>query len=187
MPRPIDPRTEKRILDAARRLWHQGGEKALSMRAVAKLARTNTPAVYRRFRHREDILRALVQSFQSELCSRIEGCGSLREAVNCYLEFALERPREYQLMTSGLIPRITKARPTLDMAFERSATWMGGSAGDHRGLVLTLGALVHGTAMWKIAGIIPKESLPALEAAFAKGVETLIANENRLRDRKPGI
>jgi len=60
MARHSDPEVEVRILRAARDLWHEGGEAALSMRAVAKAAGTNTPAVYRRFRTREDILRALV-------------------------------------------------------------------------------------------------------------------------------
>jgi AcrR family transcriptional regulator len=50
MPRKPDPDVEVRILDAADKLLHRGGEKAISMRKVAKLARTNTPAVYRRFR-----------------------------------------------------------------------------------------------------------------------------------------
>ena len=49
MPRHPDPDLEDRILSAAQRLWTRGGEKSLTMRAVARAARTNTPAVYRRF------------------------------------------------------------------------------------------------------------------------------------------
>ena len=64
MARHSDPDLEARILQAARRLWHKGGESALSMRAIAKAAGTNTPAMYRRFRTRADILRALVSSYQ---------------------------------------------------------------------------------------------------------------------------
>ena len=60
MPRRPDPDLEALILKAAQKLWRKGGEKALTMRAVAKAARTNTPSVYRRFRTREDILRALL-------------------------------------------------------------------------------------------------------------------------------
>src|SRR6266567_46791 len=76
MPRHSDPNLEGRIIGAARKLWHKGGERALSMRAVAKAAGTNTPAVYRRFRTREQILRALVQSYQEELFWLVEPCGS---------------------------------------------------------------------------------------------------------------
>lgn len=180
MPRPIDPETEGRILAAARKLWHQGGEEALSMRAVAKMARTNTPAVYRRFRNREEILRALVQSFQLELLRKLEPCKSLAEAVQCYLEFALARPREYQLMMSGLLPKMTKARPTLDFAIRQSEVWLGGSPDGNRALVLILGALVHGTALNMITGVIAKENAAELRDAFSKAVDVLIANRTRL-------
>ena len=73
MPRHSDPELEGRILNAARKLWHKGGETALSMRAVAKAAGTNTPAVYRRFRTREQILRALVQILPAAVLSGIGG------------------------------------------------------------------------------------------------------------------
>ncbi|PYP82066.1 MAG: TetR/AcrR family transcriptional regulator, partial [Blastocatellia bacterium AA13] len=55
MPRQPDPELEGRILHAADVLWRRGGEQALTMRAVAQAAGTNTPAVYRRFKNREDL------------------------------------------------------------------------------------------------------------------------------------
>src|SRR5713226_3827376 len=103
MPRHIDPEVEERILQAARRLWHKGGESALNMRAVANAAGTNTPAVYRRFRNREDILRALVRYYQQELFKVFQHCGSLQELSQAYIDFALHRPREYELLNSGLV------------------------------------------------------------------------------------
>ena len=60
MPRHADPDLEKRVLDAAQKLWRGGGDRTLSMRALARAARTNTPAIYRRFKDRKDILRALL-------------------------------------------------------------------------------------------------------------------------------
>ena len=45
MARQPDPDLEDRILNAARKLWKQGAGKALTMRAVARAAGTNTPAV----------------------------------------------------------------------------------------------------------------------------------------------
>jgi len=41
MPRQPDPGLEDRILNAAQRLWKKGGETALTMRAVARLAGTS--------------------------------------------------------------------------------------------------------------------------------------------------
>ena len=66
MPRHPDPELEQRILDAASRLWARGGEKGLTMRAVAKAAGTTTPTVYERYHDRDDILRSLrVQTMSS--------------------------------------------------------------------------------------------------------------------------
>jgi len=59
MARHSDPDLENRILKTARKLWKKGAGEALTMRAVARAAHTTAPAVYRRFRTRDDILRAL--------------------------------------------------------------------------------------------------------------------------------
>lgn len=72
MPRRPDPDLEGKILNAAQRLWKKGGETALTMRRVAQAAGTNTPAVYRRFRDREDILRALLQRIRLEIAAELE-------------------------------------------------------------------------------------------------------------------
>jgi len=76
MARRPDPELEERILKAARHLWKKGSGKALTMRAVARAARTNTPAVYRRFPHRDDILRALVRE------TRQDWLGLLKKPAN---------------------------------------------------------------------------------------------------------
>src|SRR5439155_11518067 len=132
MPRHVDPEVEGRILEAARKLWHKGGEKALSMRAVAKAARTNTPAVYRRFRNREGILRVMVQLYQQELLRVVEPCRSMQEVAQRYLDFALRHPREYQLIMSGLLARMTNERPNLDFLLGRCSEWLTGSKANQR-------------------------------------------------------
>lgn len=126
MSRHIDPDVEERILQAARKLWHKGGEDALNMRAVAKAAGTNTPAVYRRFRNREEILRALVSYYQQETFKVFQHCHSLEELGQAYIDFVLSHPREYLLMNSGLMG-VSKERPNLDFVIARSSEWMGGA------------------------------------------------------------
>ena len=86
MPRHPDPDLEGRILAAASKLWAKGGEEALTMRAVAKAAGTNTPALYRRFKDRKDILRALVQRMRAEITA-------LAEASRGVLMNARQRPQ----------------------------------------------------------------------------------------------
>ncbi|MGA8236889.1 MAG: helix-turn-helix domain-containing protein, partial [Candidatus Sulfotelmatobacter sp.] len=97
MPRRADPDLEDKILDAAQKLWKKGGEKALTMRTVARAAGTNTPAVYRRFRDRDDILRGLLQRIRWEIAAQLEGISSPEEGCERYLDYAVSHPREYAL------------------------------------------------------------------------------------------
>lgn len=175
MPRQPDPHVEARILDAAARLVHRGGEKALSMRKVAAAANTNTPAVYRRFRDKKDILRALTQRNQQTVLKVLEPCRSLMEISERALQFALEHPREYQLLTSGLVSRVSDDRPNIEFVMRRSAEWLGGQPKDHMRLVLALWALMHGTVMLLSSTNLSREYEIELHCGYKAATESLIA------------
>lgn len=181
MARHSDPKLEGRILKAARKLWHEGGEAALSMRAVAKAAGTNTPAVYRRFRSREEILRALINDYQRQLIQQIVPCKSPQEIAESILKFALGRPREYQLITSGLLARMTQERPGVDFAAYRAAELLGGTPKDHFNLTTAVWALVHGMALLQISGTMPEADHARARVAFKHALDLLIRNEDDLR------
>ena len=181
MSRRIDPEVEDRILQAARKLWHKGGESALHMRAVAKAAGTNTPAVYRRFRNRDDILSALVRCYQQEVLKVVQSCGSIEELGQKYMDYVMRQPREYLLMHSGLLGRVSKGRPNLDFLIAKSSEWLGGAPGEHAPLILALWALAHGTAMLRISGSVRPEDYPQMLAAYSEAVRILVANEKKLR------
>lgn len=180
MPRHTNPEVETRIIAAARKLWHAGGEEALSMRAIARVARTNTPAVYRRFRDRDEIVRALVTMYQAELLREVEPATSLLELVKRVLQFGLQRPREYQLMSSGVIARVSKSRPSLDLATRKVSSWFGGTPEENRNVVTTLWAMTHGLIMLRIAGSMREEEFPRAVAALHHAVEVLVENRQRL-------
>src|SRR5215475_107617 len=181
MPRHSDPAVEGRILEAARQLWKKGGEKSLSMRGVAKLAGTNTPAVYRRYRNREEILRAVVESYQLDVAKQLQPCCSLQEMAQKYAAYALEHPQEHQLMMSGLLARMTKLRPNFEFALSRTAEWLGGNAKDHRRLMLAIVALIDGVVLLKNTGWVRDEDVPALSEGFVKAVDVLVQNESQFR------
>jgi AcrR family transcriptional regulator len=180
MPRHSNPDLEARILKAARKLWHRGGEEALSMREVAREAGTNTPAVYRRFTTREDILRALVLSYQQEILSEISQCEDLPQTCQCLLDFTIRNPREYELMMSGLLARVTKERPNVQFMLRRCAEWLGGTPRDHEGLVFSLYCLLHGIAMLRISGTLMPQDFPRARVAYTKSVNILIENAAQL-------
>lgn len=154
MPRHPDPALEKRILGAASRLWARGGEKSMTMRAVAKAAGTTTPTVYERYRDRDDILRALRMETRRELFSAISRTRTLRDAIERYLQFALEHTHSYEVLFDGVAkpPSLYEPWPSFNFLRERLAEQIGGTPREHNRLILGIWCLMHGTAMLIIRG-----------------------------------
>ena len=187
MPRPPNPDLEEQILKAARKLWKKGGGNALTMRAVAEAAGTNTPAVYRRFRDREDILRGLLQSIRLEFGALMESAASAEDACERYLDYALSHPHEYELFYqheyelfySGRAIRAGArnlvGRPARDAMKKKLADKFGGAPEDHARLTISLWMLAHGAAMLMIAKTILPEDADETRAVFTASVATLLA------------
>ena len=154
MPRHPDPDLENRILCAASRLWARGGEKALTMRAVARAAGTTTPTVYERYRDRDDILRALRLQTRSELFAAVRRTQSLRQALESHLQFALEHSHAYEVLFDAVAkpPSLHEPWPTFNLIRERVAKQLGGNPREHTRLMLAVWSLMHGTAMLIIRG-----------------------------------
>lgn len=185
MPRPSDPAVEERILNAAQRLWKKGGEKALTMRAVARAAGTNTPAVYRRFHGRREILHTLLRRIQRDVAGTLHHCASPEEICQSYLNYALSHPHEYELFYQHVyqLPRAPRSRsssmlkeqrPTFAIMGEKLCERFGGSHADHSRLSLALWMVSHGTAMILISKAIPEEHVAELRRAFASAVNTML-------------
>jgi len=183
MPRQPDPDLEERVLKAARVLWMRGGEKALTMRAVAREAHTNTPAVYRRFKNRRDIIRALVRQIAARTGEQFAS-GSLAQMAESYIDYALEHPREYDLfytyapelspMKAGGRPRpIRDSRPNFALVERLLARELGGFPEDHTQLALALWATLHGTTTLLLSKQIAGHE-EALRAACRTAVKALL-------------
>jgi AcrR family transcriptional regulator len=185
VPRRPDPDLEGKILDAAQKLWKKGGEKALTMRAVAQAAGTNTPSLYRRFRDRDDILRGLLQRTRLDIAGQMEGISSPEEGCERYLDYALRHPREYELffqkeyelfystrsIRAGVKP---VERPVRDIMRRRVAERLGGSPDDQERVVVALRMLAHGAAMLLIAkAILPQDAAEA-RSVFTASVAALL-------------
>jgi len=192
MPRRPDPELEERILNAAQKLWRKGADDSLTMRAVAKAADTNTPAVYRRFRNREEILRALLRRVQNDVVDVMRPCQSAEEACEKYLGYALTHAHEYELFYEhayqlppsgdrGKRP-LRETRPTMALMEEKLAKQLGGIPSHHTRLSLALWMTSHGTAMVLISKAIPGHLAGELRSAFRAAVGTLIRNSSALAD-----
>jgi AcrR family transcriptional regulator len=185
LPRQADPQLERRILEAASRLRARGGEKALTMRAVAKAAGTTTPTVYERYRDRDDILRALRIQTRNELFAALRRSRTLGEACQCYLEFALQHRHAYEVLYDRFAepPSLHEPWPSFNLMRERLTQRLGGTPRQHTRLMLSLWSLMHGTAMLLIRG----EAVGALRTqmfhACLDAVEVMVAEAARSKGK----
>jgi AcrR family transcriptional regulator len=190
VPRQPDPELEVKILNAAQKLLKKGGEKALTMRAVASAAGTNTPAVYRRFRDREDILRGLLQRIRQEITAELEKAESPEEGCERYLDYALKHPWEYELFyqhdyelhdspRSRL--RDSIGRPARGVMKRKLQERLGDAAEDNERLLTALWMLGHGTAMLIIVKSITPEEAPEARRIFTASVRTLLRDAEFIR------
>jgi len=195
MPRHPDPDLEARILNAAHMLWKRGGEKALTMRAVARAAGTNTPAVYRRFKDRRDLVRGLLLHIAARVRRRFESGETIEEMAEAYVEHALKVPHEYELFYSNareLSPRkgsghprpIRESRPNFAFVEQRLAERLGGAPEDHTQLALAVWSTLHGTTMLLLTKAIPEGHESELRAACRASVKALIDGAATFSERE---
>ncbi len=185
MPRPPDPELESRILAAADVLWRRGGERALSMRAVAKTAGTNTPAVYRRFKNRQELVRALLLRIAARTRKDFEQGETIEEVAESYVDSALRMPHEYRLFytyAGVLTPRkkgegvrpIRESRPNFAFLEQMLARQLGGRPEDHTARALAVWATLHGTTMLLLNKSIPHGHEEALREACRVTIRKLL-------------
>lgn len=185
MPRQPDPGLEERVLHAADLLWRRGGERALTMRAVARAAKTNTPAVYRRFKDREDLLRGLLLRIADRIREDFEQRETLEEMAEAYVEWALAHPNEYRLFYShayalsprkgpGVMRPIRETRPNFALVEKVAAKQLGGTPEDYAELALQLWALAHGAALMLIEKSIPAGHEESLRKAYRSALNVLL-------------
>jgi AcrR family transcriptional regulator len=97
--------TAERIAIAAERLVHREGAEALTMRRLAKSVGITPMALYRHFADRDGLLNSLADSGFDELAARIANSDlpihpeqRLVRVLDVFLDFALEKPRLFELM-----------------------------------------------------------------------------------------
>jgi len=195
MPRHADPLLEAKILDAAARLWKKGGEKVLTIRAIAEAAHTTTPSIYRRFKNRQEILRALLWRIQQDVVAVLQTCRSPQETSQRYVEFAVRHPREYKLLSAhdfkpfgtGRQRRSRADQPSesaADLLEAKLAEFLRGSPEDYKRLHLAVWALTHGTSMLLISRAVRDDYSPKLLRSCEAAVQVLIKNASAFTTAK---
>jgi AcrR family transcriptional regulator len=176
MPRKADEGLEARIVDAAYQLWSKGGEHALTMRAVAKAAKTTTPTLYERFKDKRDLLVFLRERARQRMFQAVKGAGSATEVCELGLQFMLENGNEFRLLVSDWAIRLAQKQqlPSFEFLKKRLAQDLGGSPEDHLWVALSLVALINGAAFMVSSEGLNEELLADLESACREGVRRII-------------
>jgi AcrR family transcriptional regulator len=162
--------TAEKIAAAAGKLLDREGTDAVTMRRVAKAVAITPMAVYRHFADREALLNALADAGFKELAARAAKAAmppnpeeQLRRNLDVFLDFALEKPRLFELM---FLKRREGARQfPADFREGRSPTANFAAAALHAGMdqkifrkddvweiTFTTGALLQGLVMLYVGG-----------------------------------
>jgi len=176
MPRKADKQLEGRIVDAGYQLWSKGGERALTMRAVALAAKTTTPTLYERFRDKHDLIAFLRVRARERMFNALQPAKSTVEACRLGLEFALTNGNEYLLLTSDWAERLARRErmPSYEYLMEKLALDFGGEPSNYAKLARALIAQVHGTAVLLLGEGVEAEIAKEFKGVCLEACRTLI-------------
>jgi AcrR family transcriptional regulator len=149
MPRTADQHLQERILAAAQRLYRARGEASLTLRAVARQAKTTTTTVYKRFRNKEALRMALAQRIYVQFTLETTSAPTLKDMYRNHLQFAETHPREYKLLFGPAWTEIFgpgRPRRITDWFLAQLAENFGGKPRDYLKLHLALFLTTHGAA-----------------------------------------
>ncbi|HMI87910.1 MAG TPA: TetR/AcrR family transcriptional regulator [Polyangiaceae bacterium] len=174
--------TRKQILEEARDVFLQRGLPGFSMRTVAERVGVSATALYRHFDDKDALVASMLgeafATFGSYLGRALGGRTPLarfRQTGEAYFDFALEHPRDYELMfltncTELGFKRISteieeRSRPTFEFLVERVEECMKARVfvrREPREVALYAWSTVHGTAsLWLLGQLREQMNLTA--------------------------
>jgi AcrR family transcriptional regulator len=153
------------ILEVSRELLVDHGFGKLSMRNIAKRANVTATSIYLHFDNKDDLLLALIEEsiehLKNELAEEIDPSKGfiqqLEDLARCYIRFALERPKEYEIIymvRPEEMPEYPKEKfQQIRSAYELSAEII--ERGQREGLIDVDNPLVSAYTLWaQLHGIV---------------------------------
>jgi len=175
--------TRQQILSEARELFLKNGLSGVSMRAVADGVGVSATALYRHFQDKDALLASLLGeafgTFGSYLGRCLAGRTPLERFRMCgsaYVEFALDHPRDYELMFLTNCQELgfkrvraevgKRSEPTFEILVDRVRECLEAKVfvkGDERQLALFAWATLHGPiSLWLLGQLKEAMDEPAL-------------------------
>jgi AcrR family transcriptional regulator len=183
-----EPSTREQILTEARELFLRHGLNGFSMRTVAERVGVSATALYRHFDDKDALLASMLGeafgTFGSYLGRSLAGRTPLERFRQCgiaYIDFALERPRDYELMFLTNCRDLgfkkiksevdERSQPSFEVVVDRARECIATGVfaeGDARAAALYAWATLHGLASLWLLGQL-KEAFD--EPAFRQHAE----------------
>jgi AcrR family transcriptional regulator len=172
-------------VDAALELLEEGGEAALSLRAVARRAGVSPAAPYRHYADREALVSEVAAVGYRDLAERLAAAHpapstpeQLADVAVAYVQFALERPALFRIMFGEPCDRDSDARVAATAAvtlYLREIVARCFPRSDPEALAPAIWALVHGLAFLHLDGKLDASTPAAVAASVTGAVEAVLS------------
>jgi AcrR family transcriptional regulator len=169
---------------AAMDLLEEGGEAALSLRAVARRAGVSPAAPYRHYADREALVSAVAAVGYRELAERLAAAHpspstpeQLASVAIAYVQFALERPALFRIMFGEPCDRDNDERVAATAAvslYVRVIIQRSFPQADTDALATAIWALVHGLAFLHLDGKLDARSPAVVADRISAAIQALL-------------
>src|SRR5713101_226837 len=174
---------------AAMELLEEGGEAALSLRAVARRAGVSPAAPYRHYADREALVSAVAAVGYRELAGRLAAAHpspstpeQLASVAVAYVQFALDRPALFRIMFGEPCDRDNDERVAATAAvslYLRGIVERAFPDADAEALATAIWALVHGLAFLHLDGKLDATTPSAVADRVTAAIRALLATDPR--------
>lgn len=175
MPRKPDPKLEQAIVDAALRLLEKQGVAAVTMREVARAAKTTTPTLYERFKDREALLEAITNVHRDNLMGTLSPNDSLEQAGAKFLAYCRKNQNAVDLLLKRIATnlKVKKRGPMYELVRDNLIKVNGFGAKEAEEITLATSSMIYGTAML-CCTLGPGTAATELERAMLKAMRKLV-------------
>ncbi|HEX3608259.1 MAG TPA: TetR/AcrR family transcriptional regulator [Solirubrobacterales bacterium] len=173
------------LVNAALELLEEGGETALSLRAVARRAGVSAAAPYRHYEDREALVSAVAAVGYRELAERLGAAHpapstpeQLADVAVAYVQFALERPSLFRIMFGEPCNRDNDERVVATEAvtlYLREIVARCFPQSNPEALAPAIWALVHGFAFLFLDGKLDAPSPSAVANRVTAAIQALLS------------
>ncbi len=170
---------------AAMELLEEGGETALSLRAVARRVGVSPAAPYRHYPDREALVSAVAAVGYRELADQLAAAHpspstpeQMASVAIAYVQFALERPALFRLMFGEPCDRDHDERVAATAAVSLYLREIVGRCfpeADAESMATAIWALVHGLAFLHLDGKLDARTPSAVADRVSAAIQTLLS------------